>query len=428
MGPNWTLYETIRGFGIASNRFDARYELEGCVPPVSGTRIPVINLGKFGPMTTNCPRKTFLLIIAQIFLLLSGPAFAQDPPLPNTPAPKQGEAPPKQAQTPAAKDTPKDKGQAVIHITTKTVVVPVTVKDRQGTLVPDLQKDEFRIFEDGVEQNITGFRSDPVPLSIVVLISNDLKQKDADQVEPSLRAIVGGMSTNDEAYIARFDQYFHEGGGFIKDQDKLIVQLKRTQISADSSAPPPGDTFNGPVLNGGAIQVAGAPPTNDTGLRAIKGQSTTALDDAVYGAATVLQSRPNRDRRKVILLISDGQNGPKVNNHSYDEVRAELLKQEISVYSVATGSAYFDRKFNRLVKYAHDTGGDVYFGAKQNSFSEFYAKICEEARNQYTLYFEPRGDSKVDYHPIEVRVRREGLTILTREGYYGGTFATVPPK
>jgi Ca-activated chloride channel family protein len=379
-------------------------------------------------MTTNCPRKTLLLIITQIFLLLGGPAFAQDPPLPNTPAAKQGETPPKQA--PAAKDTPKDKGQTVIHITTRTVVVPVTVKDHRGNLVPDLQRDEFRIFEDGVEQNISYFTSVPVPLSIVVLISNDLKQKDADQVEPSLRAIVGGMSTNDEAYIARFDQTFHEGTGFVKDQDKLIVQLKRTQISSESSAPPPGDPFHGPVLNGGAIAVGGAPAqsANDTGQLAIKGQSTTALDDAVYGAATVLQSRPTRDRRKVILLISDGQNGPKMNTHSYDEVRAELLKQEISVYSVATGSAYFDRKFNRLVSYAHDTGGDVYFGAKQNSFSEFYAQICEEARNQYVLYFEPRGDSKVDYHPIEVRVRREGLTILAREGYYGGTFATVPPK
>jgi hypothetical protein len=104
------------------------------------------------------------------------------------------------------------------------------------------------------------------------------------------------------------------------------------------------------------------------------------------------------------------------------------LKQEISVYSVATGSAYFDRKFNRLVRYAHDTGGDVYFGAKQNSFAEFYSKIAEEARNQYVLYFEPQGDSKVDYHTIEVRVRREGLTVLAREGYYGGTYAEVPPK
>jgi VWFA-related protein len=376
-------------------------------------------------MTFNCPRKIALLTATSAIFLVAGLAFAQDPPLPNTPAPKPGQTPPKQDQPPAAKD----KGQTPIRITTRTVVVPVTVKDRNGNLVADLQKDEFRIFEDSVEQKITGFRSDPVPLSIVVLISNDLKQKDVDQVEPSLRAIVGGLSTNDEAYICRFDQYFHEGTGFVRDQDKLITQLKRTKLPTDdSSAPPQGDPFNGPVLNGGAIPVPGAPATTTPSTRAIKGQPTTALDDGVYGAAMVFQQRPGRERRKIILLISDGQNGPKVNIHSYDEVRAELLKQEISVYSVATGSAYFDRKFNRLVKYAHDTGGDVYFGAKQNSFSEFYSKIAEEARNQYVLYFEPQGDSKVDYHTIEVRVRREGLNVLAREGYYGGTYAVVPPK
>jgi Ca-activated chloride channel family protein len=381
-------------------------------------------------MTFNCPRKITLLAAASAIFLMTGIAFAQDPPLPNTPAPKPGQTPPKQQQPPPNQDQApalKEKPQTPIRITTRTVIVPVTVKDRNGSLVNGLQRDEFRIFEDGVEQKITGFRSDPVPLSIVVLISNDLKQRDVDQVEPSLRAIVGGMSTNDEAYICRFDQTFHEGTGFIRDQDKLITQLKRTKLPTDNtSAPPQGDTFNGPAINN--IPITSNPSTASPSARAIQGQPTSALDDGVYGAATVLQQRPGRDRRKIILLISDGVNGPKVNVHSYDEVRTELLKQEISVYSVATGSAYFDRKFNRLVRYAHDTGGDVYFGAKQNSFAEFYSKIAEEARNQYVLYFEPQGDSKVDYHPIEVRVRREGLNVLAREGYYGGTYAVVPPK
>jgi VWFA-related protein len=95
---------------------------------------------------------------------------------------------------------------------------------------------------------------------------------------------------------------------------------------------------------------------------------------------------------------------------------------------VAVGSAYFDRKFNRLVEYAHDTGGDVFFGVKSNTFEEFYSRIAEEARNQYTLSFEPHGERKVDYHSLEVRVRREGMTILTRKGYYSGSAATEGPQ
>ena len=340
-----------------------------------------------------------------------------------TPPPPANPAPPNQDKTPP----PAVRSQTAIVTTTAIVVVPVTVKDRNGNLVADLKRDEFRVFEDGVEQQIQRLNTEAVPISMVVLIDNDLKQKDEQQVEPSLISIVGGMSPTDEAFICRFDQFFHEGKGFTKDQDALITQLRRTVLSSRTSAPPSGDPFGGPTINN-----APAPGTDistaNPSLQAIKGQPTKALDDAVYDSALLLKDRDSRKRRKIILLISDGQNGAKFNTHKYDEVREELLRQGITVYSVATGSSYFDRKFNRLVSYAHDTGGDIFYGAKQDTFSEFYSRITEEARNQYILTYSARGDSKVDYHAIEVRVRREGLTVLAREGYYGGTFASAPPK
>jgi len=333
--------------------------------------------------------------------------------------------PPAAAQAPKAAAQSQTPTKIVVNPTL--VVVPVTVKDGKGNLVADLRKDEFRIFEDKIEQKITFFTAEVFPISMVVLIDNDLKRKDAEAVEPSLRAIVGGMSASDEAFICTFDQYFHEGHGFTRDQDKLITELRRKDVSSKSapSVGPVGGPFEGPTINGAAAPGA---PMNDPSLIAIKGQPTKALDDAVYSAAMLLQDRPSRDRRKIILLISDGQNGAKFNTHNHDDTRAELLRQGITVYSVAVGSAYFERKFSRLVEYAHDTGGEVFFGAKSETFEDFYSRIAEQARNQYTLAFSPSGDRKVDYHALEVRVRREGLTILTRKGYYGGTFATEAPK
>jgi len=345
---------------------------------------------------------------------LALPLSAQEPALQKPAAP-----------TPAQETKPADKqqGPAPIRIITHTVVVPVTVKDRNGNLVPDLRRDEFRIFEDNAEQEVTRLSVETVPLSLVILIDNDLKRKDEQQVEPSLASIVSGLSTSDEAFICRFDQFFHEGTGFTRDQDNLLTELKRTNLSSEPSVAPPGGPFNGPTVSG--IPAPGAPP-NPAGLQAIKGQPTKALDDAIFEAAGLMKDRDSRKRRKVILLISDGQNGAKFNTHSYDETKAELLRQEITVYSVATGSSYFERKFNRLVSYSRDTGGDIYYGAKQNAFSEFYTRITEEARNQYTLTYSPRGERAVDYHSIEVRVRRDGLTILARQGYYGGTFTESP--
>jgi Ca-activated chloride channel homolog len=363
-------------------------------------------------------RQIALVALVSALLLFGSAAQGQNPAPPATNPP-----PATQAKPPAEPA----KSQATISTTTIEVVVPVTVKDRNGNLVADLKRDEFRVFEDGVEQEIRRLNTEAVPISMVVLIDNDLKQKDEQQVEPSLVSIVGGLSVSDEAFICRFDQFFHEGKGFTKNQDRLVTELRRTVLASRSSTPPSGDPFNGPTINN-----APAPGTDmstaNPSLLAIKGQPTKALDDAVYEAAMLLKDRDSRKRRKIILLISDGQNGAKFNTHKYDVVREELLRQGITVYCVATGSAYFDRRFNRLVSYAHDTGGDIFYGAKEDTLSEFYSRITEEARNQYTLIYSPHGDSKVDYHKIEVRVRRSGLEVLAREGYYGGTFASVPQK
>jgi len=352
---------------------------------------------------------------------------AQTPP--DMPAPKvPATAPPQDPAPPAAPSQTQNQPQKAptIRTTTTEVIVPVTVKDKYGNLVPDLKKDEFRIFEDEVEQFILKFANEPVPLSIVILVDNDLKATDEKQVEPSLMSIVAGLSNSDEAFVCRFDQYFYEGRGFTKDQDRLMTELRRTDLASHSAAPPVGGPFGGPTINN--APAPGADPMQYPSTQIIKGQPTKALDDAVYAAADRLKDRDPKKRRKVILLISDGRNGAKFNSHKYDEVLAELLRQQITVYSVATGSAYFDRKFDRLVSYAHNTGGDAYFGAKQTSFSEFYSRISEEARNQYVLVYSPQGDRKVDYHSIEVRVKRPDMTILTRKGYYGGTFATEAPK
>jgi VWFA-related protein len=336
------------------------------------------------------------------------------------PTPGAPPSPSKPTTAPAQKQAP------TISTTVETVVVPVTVKDRNGNLVADLKKDEFRVFEDAVEQKIERLITEAYPLSMVVLVDNDLGRKDEEQVEPSLVSMIGGMSTSDEAFICRFDQYFHPGPGFTKDQDKLATELRRTVLASKSSTPPSGDPFSGPTINN--APAPGLPVVDTQSMRALKGQPTKALDDAVYFAAMLLRDRDSLKRRKIILLISDGQNGAKFNTHNYDETLAELLHQGIAVYSVATGSEYFNRKFTRLSKYSHDTGGDIFFGAKQDTFSEFYSRITEEARNQYTIIYSPVGERKVDYHTIEVRVRREGLTILSRQGYYGGTFATEAPK
>ena len=328
---------------------------------------------------------------------------------------QQGSGARAQAQTPAAPQ----QQPPTIRVPVTQVIVPVTVKDGSGRLVADLRKDEFRVLEDSVEQRIVFFSADAVPLSMVLLIDNDLNRKNARQVEESLDSILAGMSASDEAFVCRFDQFFHQGRGFTSDQDRLLTELKRTRLDEQPDAGPSGSVNDTPTINGHSA-TGDAPKVPETMLN-IQAQSTKALDDAVYSAAQLLKDRdPERKRRKIILLISDGMNNPKVNTNKYDTVIKDLLRYEVAVYGVGVGTAVFNRKFERLAKYAHDSGGDVYYGLK-GDLGDLYSRVTEEARNQYTLAYNPSGtDRGAEYHSIEVRVRREGLTILTREGYYSG--------
>ena len=262
---------------------------------------------------------------------------------------------------------------------------------------------------------------------MIILIDNDLKEKDAHEVRTSLDAVVGGLSLDDEAFICRFDQFFHAGKGFTSDHDVLLTELQRTKIdSKPSTGPSGGGIANGPSINGHSA--IGDAPNITTATRAIHSQSTKALDDAVYGAAQLLHDRP-RNRRKIILLISDGQNGGrKTNKMNYDSVVKTLLHDNIEVYSVAVASAFLERKFSRLVEYAHDSGGEVYFAAKRETLEDLYSRISEEARNQYTIAYVPQGtDRGAEFHNVEVRVKREGLNIKTRDRYYTGEIPAGTP-
>jgi Ca-activated chloride channel family protein len=376
---------------------------------------------KFGLRPMKSLRKSIILAVATLALIPLAFLGSQEP-KPDTPAPVPGAQPPPDqtpTQTPAAPASGQATGQGRIGISVNQVIVPVTVKDSEGRLVPDLSKDEFRIFEDNVEQRIAYFSNEAFPLSMVVLIDNDLKRKDAEEVAASLRSILAGMSTADEADICRFDQFFHAGKGFNANQDQLLTQLKRTELDTEPAvAPPSPSMINGPTINGHAANSDA--PNIQSGVALIKGQSTKTLDDAVYSAAQLLKDR-GFQRRKIIFLISDGENGIRVNTHSYKDTVKELLRYGVSVYSVAVSSAFFERRFSRLVDYAHDTGGDVYFAAKRSTMEELYSRVTEQARNQYTLAYSPTGTNRaLDYHSIEVHVKREGLKVDAREGYYAG--------
>lgn len=305
------------------------------------------------------------------------------------------------------------------------MIVPVTVKNRDGQLVGDLQRDEFRVFSDGVEQQIVLFDSQAYPLSAVVLIDNDLAEKEAEQVKKSLNAIAAGFGPGDEVALVTYAEFPETVEDFSFSNDKLFTALKRLDLSSHSTTIINDPTTAGPIING-QTQPDGTGTTGQGGVQ-VRGFGKEAihnsLDDAIYAAGQMLKGR-GRDRRKIIFLITDGSNTHN-NQHSFDETLHSLLLGDISVFAISVthqtpiGRSIIQHGAAEIDKYAAATGGDTFYAAKQNDLERLYSEVTEQARNEYTITFAPReADRTKDYHTIEVRVRRPNLDVSARQGYF----------
>src|SRR5580704_4167076 len=384
------------------------------------------------------------ILTAAIVLLLSASVYAQQPVQPGTiqqdsqtpthatPAQPAQPAPPTQIpQNPPAQkpqqSAAQQQGETRNRITTRTelVIVPVTVKNWDGQLVGDLQRDEFRVFSDGVEQQIVLFDSQPYPLSAVVLVDNDLAEKEAEQVKKSLNAIAAGFGPADEVALVTYAQFPETVEDFSFSNDKLFTALKRLDLSSHSTTIINDPTTAGPIING-QTQPDGTGTTGQGGVQ-VRGFGKAAihnsLDDAIYASGQMLKGR-GRDRRKIIFLITDGSNTHN-NQHSFDETLHSLLLADVSVFAISVthqspvGRSIIQHGVAEIDKYAAATGGDTFYAARDNGLSRLYSAVTEQARNVYTITFAPReADRTKDYHTIEVRVRRPELDVTARQGYF----------
>jgi VWFA-related protein len=324
------------------------------------------------------------------------------------------------SQQPAPRTTtPSQEAREKIRVETNLVVLSVTVKDARGNLVSGLAQQDFHVFEDSVEQQLLAFTDEGLPLSLVILVDNDMKWKEGSAMTKSLRAVASGLSDTDEAMVCRYDMLFYPGDSFSNVYGTLLADLKAAQVAAE-----PSPQYIPQPLRTGTSSTTGPPvlaaPTN------LGSRPSKALDDALYSAAELLQARPT-DRRRVILLISDGVNQPKLDHHSHDDVLDFLLQQNVSVYTLAIGAGN-QHKFSDVIDYSFKTGGDMFYATQTTAMEILYSRITEQARHDYTLaYAPPPHDPASQFHTIRVTLSTPGLSASTRSGYFSSPPANSTP-
>lgn len=266
------------------------------------------------------------------------------------------------------------------------VLVSATVTDTYGRLVTGLDQSNFRIFEDGAEQEIVHFTSEDVPISIGVIF--DMSGSMADKFDKSKKAAVEFMKTSnprDEFFLVNFN-----------DHARLITPFtNRVEDMQD-------------------------------GLIFTAAHGTTALFDGIYLGLS--EMRGARNTRKALLIISDG--GDNHSRYSEENIRKFIQEADVEVYAIGlfepNGEAPTDEEKEGpelLANLTALTGGREFTVDRLDELPDTASKISMELRNQYVLGYRPSNRNRDGkYRRLKIKLSPpRGLPQLhveTKNGYF----------
>ncbi len=314
------------------------------------------------------------------------------------------------------------------------VMLPVLVKDESGHMVNGLGPKDFTILENGKKQTLNFFTADPFALSVAVIIDLGMKDVDVQKVHHSFPALEGAFSQFDEVSLYTYSNTVGELLGWTAVGLQLEAALDQVEQARgqDNGPPVTSGPFgpNGPSING--MPADPGAPRLYTPV-----QEAHVMNDAILKAAMDLSHR-DKDRRKVIFIISDGREYRS--QSSYRDVLQVLQKNNIMVYAIGLGGSAIPG-YNKLAKlhiprlgytdllpkYVNaTTGAPVVDELTRTGIEDAYAQILGDARNQYTMGYPAPVSPPGGYRTIEILVDRPScrssirpcVNVYARDGYY----------
>jgi len=274
-----------------------------------------------------------------------------------------------------------------IVVDTTLVVIPVTVTDPMNRFVLGLEKKDFSIFEDGVEQKVIHFSGEDAPLSVGILFdtsgSMDMK---TDTSHRAVSEFLKTMNAQDEAFLIQFS-----------DKPELVQEF--------TSSPKDIEDRMGKLKTGGL----------------------TALLDAVE--LGVREMKKGKNPRKALVVVSDG--GDNNSRYTAADIKDIVKEADTQIYAMGVFEPDFFPSFatelvsgpRLLAQIADQTGGRAFGASEFSQLPGIAEKIAIELRNQYVLGYYPKNSERDGkYRKVEVKMRQQkGLPALKarwRLGYY----------
>jgi Ca-activated chloride channel family protein len=342
-------------------------------------------------------RPFWIAIVAVLAAVAALSAQQQSPQPPQSTPPA---APPK----PQTEPPPQTSRPGAIVANVNLVEVLFSVVTKRQKLITDMNKEDFKVFDDGAQQEITSFSQPtdlPLRIGMVLDTSNSIRERLKFEQDAAIDFLFNAIRRGkDQAFLMTFD-----------DGPQIIKEFT-------------GDTGD----------------LRDTILKQRAGGGTS-LYDAVYAASDHLLNKsplppgPNPDVRRVLVVISDGDDNSS--SHSRGESVEMSQRAGVIIYSISTSTDWetaedekdpakrIQRKYLKtegdqvLDQLALETGGRSFFPYKVDDLGQSFLDIGDELRHQYALAYSPAGRSPDGkYHTIKIQTDRKDVIVRARKGYY----------
>jgi Ca-activated chloride channel family protein len=317
-------------------------------------------------------KKYFKMVAAFVCLLWGGALLGQTP----------------EQISAQAVDGMEEAAQFQLAVEVELVNVVATVLDGQGRYVEGLTADDFTVFEDGAEQEVSFFSHDqqvPVSMGILVDTSGSMRHKLQQSLQVA-RELAMALSPSDEVFVISFSN-----------NNKVLTEF----------------TTVGPEL----------PEV----FRGIRSGGETAVFDAIGLAVEMMDSSARHDK-KILLLITDGfDTRSKLRSDDIDEL---LRRNQVLVYAIGIDDDDSDPEVMRRTRYhvyhymlallTDVTGGRAFrlYTGRRYALRSLAEILLEELHQQYTLSYYPSSLANQDWRDIQVDLDRPGATVRHRSGYY----------
>lgn len=375
----------------------------------------------------------FIAVLLAVFCLNLSAVFAQSSRSGQTePAKKANKRPPEKPKTenPQTEETiPEDSifDETEIEVTTEIVTFPVKVIDRKGRFVAGLEKENFKVLEDGKEQPIEFFSNEQQPFTVALVL--DMSYSATFKIEEIQRAaidFIDQLRKDDRVMIVSFDEEVHVLSEPTGDRQKLYKAIMQTKIASGTSL---YQAVNF-VINqrfrkiGGRKAIVLFTDGVDTTSTSVSPVTTLRdvqeIDTLIYPVRYDTFADVQRMKNQTVIV-------PPTQPSPIPTSKPNPFPFPIPIGGVGTPSSQGTsaEDYRRAEEYLNDlanrTGGQVYEASTTGNLSRAFSAIAAELREFYSLgYYLPEGAAEGEKRKIKVLVDQEKVSVKARESYTVG--------